>query len=174
MNYRAWLNDDPASNETIDFIMPPGSQVTKLWEIRIDSYLRAKQRHIDQYYKEIIALKLVCNQYRLPKDMFNLLKNKYIQRPVEKPQPKNANSNLYASVVISIAFLLYLAVVMSRVVMQPMDVKQYVMSWDCETTNNKGVPTCIPTFQFSAGPPGAIGPPGVCGERVLQINQEET
>ena len=92
MNYRGWLNDDPASNETIDFILPRGSIVPKVWEERLYQYYKASQRHMAQYYIEVVALKLICLQYKLPKDLFNLLKNKYICRPVKKLQPNKTLS----------------------------------------------------------------------------------
>lgn len=155
MNYRAWLNDDPASNDTIDFVMPHGSEVPDVWDKRISQYHFQKQRHVAQYYKEVVALKLICLQYKLPKDLFNLLKNDYIRRPVEKPQPKKnlpvheKYEEEFRSLVVGIAFCICFVIV------------------------GLGIYGCAAFYAWSTRPtgfqqnamsgPGPRGPPGMCG-----------
>lgn len=155
MNYRAWLNDDPASNETIDFILPRGSIVPKVWEERLYQYHKARERHVAQYYKEVVALKLVCLQYKLPKDLFNLLKNDYIRRPVEKPQPKKTLSwyekyeDDFRSLVVYIAFCIWFFIIALGI---------YVCAtWSTTQTELE--------LNFLSGPRpvGIPGPPGLCG-----------
>jgi hypothetical protein len=92
MKFRAWLNNDPKSNEITTHVFSTGTNLGKTTTRLVREYQNDRKAHIAQLSNEVVELQLICNKHNLYKDIFCLLRNKYIFRPVEKPKQQKKKS----------------------------------------------------------------------------------
>jgi len=182
MKARAWNDDMPYSTSYNDFYFPPGTNIDGVWKRRIEEYASDKKLHVKQYYKEIVALKLICREYKLPKDMFNLIRDKHIRRPVEKRirdwvglgLPVRSDFELVITGVMTL-FLLFAVFLMLGLCVQEVmfnnhaqpNTNQRPLVWNCENTNGNGLPLCVLTSADHVQ--GPQGPPGFCEQNVANL-----
>lgn len=153
--YRAWLNDDPESNETVDFTLPEGNRVGETWNNRIWHYSDNKNFLEKQMCVEVMALKRICLANKLPKDIYNLLKNEYIKRPVRKLPRTPVQAESYSLIEMTLKIVLIFI----------------MLTGSCTLFTTTAKSTVVPGIDFyadNAGIRGPVGPPGVCGIPALK------
>lgn len=151
--YRGWLNDEPESNDTVEFILPQGACVGETWSRRIWQYHNARNLLAKQSCMEVVALKRICAQNKLPKDIYNLLKNEYIKRPVRKLPKTNVQTNqngvnFVIVVFILASFFLFACSIVDDVLFKSKQHVPHVENFHFQVCNK--------------GEQGERGPPGIC------------
>ena len=82
MKIRAWLND--YSNDMKTYIIPEDCRMSWDFNDKVESYERERKKHVKQMENEVIGLALICRKNGIYKDLFELLRDEYIFRPVER------------------------------------------------------------------------------------------
>ncbi len=157
MRIRAWLNDDPNSNEMKTYIIPEDCRMSLDFNDSAESYERERKKHVKQMENEIIGLALICRKNGIYKDLFKLLRDKYIFRPVEKEQNDERDIELWLKPVGWLKIILGLfvfSIVISILV---------ICSFQIDSLPTRSIDNCN-TITCPAGipaPPGIPGPPGI-------------
>jgi hypothetical protein len=173
MKIRAWLNDDPNSNEMKTYIIPEDCRMSWDFDDRVNSYEKERKKHVKQMENEVIGLALICRENGIYKDLFELLRDGYIFRPVEKEKKKDAKEediNNYTRALkwcitftmmllgLSVFFIIFQIVLVEPTGLPLRSIENHLIGYSAgpfpprSTENYLGVP----------GPPGPTGPPGIC------------
>ena len=161
--YRAWLNDDPESNETVDFILPQGACVGETWSKRIWQYHNAKNALARQMCMEVMALKRICLANKLPKDMYNLLKNEYIKRQVTKLPKTNVQQKPIDGYFVVTVFAIVFAIACFLFTCDIAHGVLYESKQNVPQVEKFHFGGCNPGEKGDPGPPGIVGPTGPPG-----------
>lgn len=118
MKIRAWLNDD--TNEMKTYIIPEDCRMFWDFSDRVDSYEKERKKHVKQMENEVIGLAIICRENCIYKDLFELLRDKYIFRPVErKKKEKKNNFNRFLKWCMIIIGLLFFFIIFQTVLFEP-------------------------------------------------------
>lgn len=84
MNQRGWT--DSESNESKFYSCNPinNNPNFPIESFHVFDYQAKRILHVEQISNEVVALKLICRENGLYKDIFEYIKNGYIFRPVER------------------------------------------------------------------------------------------
>lgn len=127
MRVRAWLNNDLNSNEMMTYIIPKDCRMTSDFEKRRNSYENERNKHVKQMEHEIVGLALICRDNGIYKDLFKLLRDGYIFRPVERKKWKEIKIERRSEMLKDL-FMLFLIVVcmfFTVYIIYLIDYKQY-------------------------------------------------
>jgi len=166
MKIRAWLNDDPNSNEMKTYIVPEDCRWSWDFNDRFVSYENERKKHVKQMENEVIGLALICKKHGIYKDLFELLRDEYIFRPVEKKKTEEEEKQKYFTralkwcitfTLILIGLLFYL--IIFKIVEPPRSTENYLNNYNViGLTGPPGICCNIPS---APGLPGPTGPPGL-------------
>lgn len=163
MKIRAWLNDDPNSNEMKTYIIPEDCRMSWDFNDRVDSYEKEREKHVKQMQNEVIGLALICRENGIYKDLFELLRDRYIFRPVERKKKKKDAmeeeiSNYTRALKWCITFTMMIIVLLFHFI-----IFQIVLFEPPPGIESKLVPTpeSYPNYPGPPGAPGPFGPPGL-------------
>lgn len=171
MKIRAWLNDDPNSNEMKTYIIPEDCRMSWDFNDRMESYERERKKHVKQMENEVIGLALICRKNGIYKDLFELLRDRYIFRPVKrnkKEDEENRDIEFWLKVVEWLKFILGCFVIITGILVLCSSQIEPPRSIDkCNSITCPAGPTGLPprsneNYLGVPGPPGPTGPPGIC------------
>lgn len=183
MQLRAWADSDPKSNAMKTYIVPEEmiDKIPQVLRERSRDYEVQRVLHWYRLGNEIIGLYEVCKTYNVLDDIFRLIRDRYVFRPVEKDATVKAKQvqQLRVQLPVCTYVLLCVCFIMGVVAfglaifaMPPLKNSNSHLigySWDC-ATNEIGVPTCMPISHDKlgpTGPAGVTGPPGICNVPIL-------
>jgi hypothetical protein len=133
----------------------------------MNSYEKERKKHVKQMENEVIELALICRENGIYKDLFELLRDRYIFRPVEKEKKKDDEEEdieFWLKVVEWLKFILGIFVIIIGILVICSSQIEPPRSIDnCNIITCPAGPTGPPENYI--GPPGLVGPtgpPGIC------------